>query len=691
VRNRIFKTAAESCFTDASGEVTQELLNFYETIASGGAGLVIVESPTVDYPLSMANTHGYRIDDDRFLGGLSRLAGVIHKHDCPAFIQLHHAGPWHRAEMSGMQPVSVSDTPEPELPHFSTAREISIAEIQQQVVKFADAAERAAKAGFDGVEINAAASHLLAVFLSKAWNRRRDRYGVDSLENRSRFLLEIIRAIKQRNGGDYPVTVIINGLEMGREGALTLEESSGIAQLLEVAGTDAIQVRFHVHGNLAALWPEQLLYPEPMEGLPAEMDWSRGGAGAYLPIAAAIRNAVDIPVMGVGRLDPELGERALRDGQIDLVGMTRRLVADPQLPNKVMAEREADIAPCTACLCCLDDAAINRPLRCRINGHLGARLEEVYAPAQRREHVVVVGTGPSGMEAARMAGIKGHRVTLLSRDRKLGGLMRMAAMVKGQEIEQLEEIVAYYERQLSSLGVEIKLGRAVTPQRIVELNADQLILATGGVPAVPEIPGLESCRRVIQAPKLMDIARFALGLFGPETAHRLSKIWMPVGRRVVIIGGAIHGCELAEFLVKRGRRVTLVHLGDAESLGDGMTGVMKFALFPWLAKRGVEFILGARCQRVSDRGLELTTVAGESRLLEADSFVTALPLEPDTTLLGRFQGVAGRVTRVGDCAEPGLILNAINAGAKVFESTPMRRPGEASGALGTADTGHSVG
>jgi 2,4-dienoyl-CoA reductase (NADPH2) len=270
------------------------------------------------------------------------------------------------------------------------------------------------------------------------------------------------------------------------------------------------------------------------------------------------------------------------------------------------------------------------------------------------------------MEAARMAALKGHRVTLVSRDRKLGGLMRIAAMVKGQEVEELEAIITYYRRQLAALGVTIRLGRRMTPQRVAELEPDQLILATGGVPTAPDLPGLNDCHKVVRSGELMEAARRALGFVGPETLRSLSHWWMPIGKRVVILGGAIAGCELAEFLVRRGRDVKLLHSGDLTTLGDGLTELMKRSLLPWLARRGVEVLVGARCDAISDEGLSVTTAEGESRLLAADSFVTALPLEPDTSLLDHYRGAAPVVKAVGDCVEPGLILDAVHSAAGVF-------------------------
>jgi 2,4-dienoyl-CoA reductase (NADPH2) len=264
--------------------------------------------------------------------------------------------------------------------HNDVPRALTIPEIEEIVDKFASAAVRAEKAGFQGVDINSASSHLLHNFLSPFWNRRQDAYG-GSLENRTRFVVSIIREIKKRLGQDFPVSVCINGIEIGRvmgiedDKCLTPEDSRGIARLLQEAGADAIHLRSHWLGyHVAAYLTEALFYPEPpipLKSFPKEYDWSRRGAGANVRLAAGMKKVVSIPVMVVGRLDPELGEKVLREGKADFIAMTRRLLADPELPNKIASGRIDDIAPCTACDNCLGSQ------RCQINALLGTEQNTI--------------------------------------------------------------------------------------------------------------------------------------------------------------------------------------------------------------------------------------------------------------------------------------------------------------------------
>jgi 2,4-dienoyl-CoA reductase (NADPH2) len=371
---------------------------------------------------------------------------------------------------------------------------------------------------------------------------------------------------------------------------------------------------------------------------------------------------VSIPVITVGRLDPELGEEILREGKADFIAMTRRLFADPELPNKLATGRFDDIAPCTSCTQCKNE---DGPRRCRINAALGTEGTYGIEPAEKKKRVVVVGGGPAGLEAARVAATRGHDVTLFEKSSKLGGLLPLAAMVKGLEIEDLLAIVEYLRNQITKLGVKIRLGKEATPAVIEEMKPDVLILATGGTAALPEIPGIQGSNVVSNA-DLHRMLKFFLRFFGPATLRHLTKIWMPLGKRVVIIGGGIQGCELAEFLVKRGRKVTVVDSADA--LGEGMISHLKLQLFWWFRRKGVTMMPGVKPVAVTAKGLTVLTKQGYKQTIEADSIVTALPMEPNKELLYALEGKVAEIYAIGDCGNSGLIVDAVGDGWRIAKS-----------------------
>jgi len=665
-RNRIIKTAAEThLYNEDDGYVNDACVHFYETMAKGGAGAVYVEGPAIAPPLSKIALQGLQLDDDKYIESFRRLTDAVHKHGCPTFVQLLHAGPWHQSFITGLQPVASSVPPEVEFADwgFEAPRPLTLDEIEELVDKFASAAVRAEKAGFDGVDVNAGGAHLLCTFLSGYLNRREDRYG-GGLENRARIVTDIIKEVKKRLGNGFPVGVVMNGIEVGYRGGLAeaVQEGCRLARILELAGADSLQVRSYRYGYIGSLWPEQFFYPEPFEPLPEGLDWRRRGAGAFAPLAAAIKGAVSIPVITVGRLDAELGEKILRQGKADFIGMCRRLFADPELPNKLAAGRPEDVAPCTACLFCLEQVRFHKPIRCRINASLGRVRDFALRPAPTKKRVLVVGGGPAGMEAARTAALRGHGVTLCTAEHRLGGLLPVAATVKGTGIEDLPAIVRYYGRQLHGLGVDVRLDTVVCPSFIEELEPDAVILAGGGMPAPLQIPGIDS-PIVRPAQDLHRKVKLLLRFMGPDTLNQLTRLWMPVGRRVVIVGGAMQGCELAEFLVLRGRRVTI--LEKAPQLGEGLGSESATRLFKWMHLRGVTMVPGVRAyKQITKDGIAFVDKDDNDVFLEVDTVLTALPFTPDTRLLETLTGRVPEVHAVGDCREPGLIAHAVADGAE---------------------------
>jgi 2,4-dienoyl-CoA reductase (NADPH2) len=675
-RNRLIKTGAGMfMWHEDDLHMNEAIKAMYESIARGGVGLLIVESPTVDYPLGARWRERYRIDDDKYIQGISELVEVIKKHGCPTFMQMNHDGPWQTKMPFVTEPLfpgppiaasPVSMKSDADL-HDDVPRELTIPEIEEIVDKFASAAVRAEKAGFQGVDINSASSHLLHNFLSPFWNRRQDAYG-GSLENRARFATQIIREIKKRLGQDFPVSVCINGLEIGRvvgipdEKCLTPEDSRGIARLLQEAGADAIHLRSHWLGyHVAGYLPEWLFWPEPpipLNTFPKEYDRSRRGAGANIILAEGMKKTVSIPVMVVGRLDPELGEKVLRECKADFIAMTRRLMADPELPNKLAQGRTDDIAPCMGCAGCLGTR------RCRVNALMGTE-QNTIEKAERTKKVLIVGSGPGGMEAARVAALRGHDVTLYEKSNKLGGLLPIAALVKGTEIEDLPLLVRYLKRQITKLGVMIRLGQEITPSVIEEIKPDAVILATGGAPVLPDIAGIDR-PNVISSAELHRKLKFYLRFLGPKTLRWLTKFFMPVGKRVVIIGGAIQGCELGEFLTKRGRKVTIVD--TKETLGEGLVDYQFFQLSMWFQRKGVTMISGISYEGITNEGLVIITKEGSRQIIEADSIIPALPLAPDNRLFKSLEGKVPEVYAVGDCQDGKLIADAIGAGSRVARS-----------------------
>ena len=668
-RNRIIKTAQGSSFIEPTGYVGEQAKAYYETMAKGGVGLLIVESCGVEYPLGIHHFPvQFHLDDDKYIPSYSELTRVVHKYGCPVFLQLFHSGPWNPTGLLPKRDTkSASTLTESELPGpgFAIPRGVSLSEVEDLIQMFVKASARAQKAGFDGVELNAATCHLINEFYSRIFNKRQDEYGCTTIENRSRFLNRIVSEIKKRVGNNFPVVVLLNIAEYGHEKATTLEEGVQFAKLAQEAGADAIQVRAHGYGHRGGLLqPDRLYYPEMPKPLPKDLDWSHKGVAAIIPLAQAVKKVVSVPVFAACRLDPVLGEKLLRQRDIDFVGMTRRLLADPELPNKVAAGKLEDINPCTGCLYCMDVRLHNTPIRCRINANLGREREFALKPAAKTKRVLVIGGGPAGMEAARVAALRGHKVTLCEKASKLGGLLSLAAMLKDVEVNELLALIRYLTVQMEKAGVTVKLNAAVTPSMIAGLKPDVVILAAGGIDSTMNVPGVDK-HNVVTGAKLHGQIKFYSRLFGPKTMAGLTKIWMPIGKRVAVIGGTIHGCELAEFLIKRGRKVTIIHSGT--EIGEGMTGDDQFQFMRWIAGKDASIITGATLDKITDTGLVITT-AEKEQTITVDTVAFALPLQPNTKLQKELEGKLTEIYAIGDCNEPHLIADAIASGSRIAHS-----------------------
>ena len=334
-----------------------------------------------------------------------------------------------------------------------------------------------------------------------------------------------------------------------------------------------------------------------------------------------MKKILSIPVIAVGKMDAEVGERLLKENKADFIGMTRHLLADPEYPNKLIRGKSEEIAPCTACVTCLD-RTIQMPGRCRINAAIGGKKQTVEK-AEKSKNVVIVGAGPAGMEAARVSAMRGHKVTIFEKTSRLGGQMRLASFIKGTEIENLPDMIKYYQNQMEKLGVNIVLGKEFTPVLAEKIKPDVIIVAAGGKFAVPEIEGIGK-RNVITMASLHKQVKPYLNFFGSENINKLSKVYLSLGKRVIVIGAGLHGLEAAEFLIKRCRKVTLVE--SSSQVGEEMIDIKLGLLMDWFSKKKVEIYTGVKSMRITEKGMEITTADDKNILIEADNILQDFPV-----------------------------------------------------------------
>ena len=672
LKNRMMKNGTGYFWDDPStgGFMTDQYVDYFEELAKGGLALV----STAVAPLQRGPMPGFRILGEEYVPGWQRWADAVHRHDCLAFHQLFHLGgmsPLFAVAPAGVSASSLPREASPR-PHFEVAREITAAELDDVVDLFAEAAERMARSGLDGTEINGACNHLLNSFLSRAWNKREDDYGPQTIENRTRLYVRIIREIKRRNGPEWPIIALFNGMEPDLRDGITIAESVEFAKAFEAAGADAMEIRAEYYTwtqdptrRDSTHFPDVYFYPDPPGRTDPMIEASGAGKAANVKMAGAIKQAVGVPVIVCGKMDWFTGDQAIRDGLVDVISMNRRVIADPESPRKALAGRVEDIRPCISCMTCFDRGEHFQPVACRVNPALGREREFALTTTSTPQTVLVVGGGPAGLETARVAALRGHRVVLLEKERRLGGALPIASLVKGQHREDFMALADYLAVQVRKAGVEVFFNDTATTEKVAAFRPDIVVLATGGHHQVPDIPGIDR-RSVMSSTRLHRLAKLALTVARPARLRQLSGLHLPlIGDRVVVMGARLHGLQTAEFLVHRGRSVTVVDGCSREEVGEGLVEVfLKPYLLYWLADHGVEIVTDATFERVTDDGLVVGLPEGASRTLAADTIVTALPLEPDTTLLERFAGVAPDVRMIGDAADPGLVYHAIRAGAR---------------------------
>jgi 2,4-dienoyl-CoA reductase (NADPH2) len=630
LRNRIVMPPMTTGFA-CDGFVTDKMIDYYTARAKGGVGLIIVEDCIVDTPLGI---HGYNdifIDDDKFIPDLRRLAEAIKKDGAGASIQLNFsgraAGKLHEGKLKltrGLQPVAPSAIAFP-ADGFVVPHELTVSEILAIEDKFAGAARRAQEAGFDAVSLHCSHQFLIEQFLSPLSNHRDDDYGGSS-EKRFRFLLEIIQKVRQKTDKDFPIVCRISGREEIK-GGLTPADALGIARRLEKAGVAALNVS---HGADPAA-----LSPGSVAPLTAKTKKSSRGELVYL--AAPIKQAVSTPVMTVGSIiTPQLAEEILTQGKADLICIGKGLIADPEWPVKSYDGREEEIRHCISCEYCFTSLG-GTPLECSVNPSVGKERAFSLKKASKSKNVTIIGGGPAGLEAARVAALRGHRVSLYEKDR-LGGQLNLACLLPGKDEYGL--FLDYESAQLKQLGVKI-VNTEFKPEDVAGEKTGVIIIAAGAIPGKPPLPGIEN-ENVVTA---WDVLRGEL----------------PRDKKVVVIGGGATGAETAEVLALNGNSVTIIEKAGVIAADSAAMPFHYFALLRALEVLGVKLHVETTAEVIAPPGV-LVCAHGHRFTIEADVVVIALGAEPVRKLADEMKKTGIKVYTVGDCTGVGSLAKAVKEG-----------------------------
>ena len=551
LKNRIIMAPIDTNLANEKGEVTEALLAFYQRRANGGAAMLIVENSQVDFPIGKNTDRQLSIHDDNKMKGLTNLSEAIHQGGALAALQIHHAGRETTLDVTGGHtPVAPSPIP---CAHLQTpVRELKKPEIEDIIHKFMEAAVRAKKSGFDLVEIHGAHGYLIGEFLSPHTNKRMDEYG-GNFQGRLRFARNIVVGIKETLGKDFPVSFRFSADEF-IPGGLMLTEGVRIARELEKKGVDVLHVSAGIYESL----------PKLLEPMSYAQGWR-----SYL--AAEVKKAVGIPVITVGVIrEPKFAEEILSKGMSDFIAIGRGLLADPDWPKKAAEGNISDIKRCIGCnIGCLKER-LTKAIQCSVNPETGREAIYKIIPIKKGSRMVtIVGGGPAGLEAARMAALRGFKVTLFEKNNRLGGQMCLACLPPGKD--KIRWTIEYYEHQMEKLDIDVRLSQEATVEKILGTSPHVIILAPGSFPRNP--PGGKGTK-FVSADVALSSAKF-----------------QGLGKAVVVGGGGI-GCETALFLHHRGLQVTIFE--QLDELAQDVEEITAWDLKQRIKKAKIDVMLNCR-------------------------------------------------------------------------------------------------
>jgi len=615
--NRIIMSLFPTKYATQS-KVNAKMTEFYRQRAQGGVSLIVLDCPCLDYPRAYKGPTELRFDLEEHAKTLRQLINVLHEEGSKAFMHLNY--PKER----------VYDTPvdgakkKGEVWIAPTSNAMSVDEAHEILEIMAKGALRAKEIGYDGVEIQASYGGLIAQLLSPLLNKRNDEMG-GSLENRTHFLTKLIKKVKSMAGKSFPVMVKLVCDEFV-QGGLSIDEGKEIARLVENAGADAIVANGGNKSSKYRTIPSQESPPAPL-----------------VDLAAQIKTAVSIPVVAIGKINnPRLADEIIGDQRADFIAMVRALVADPTLPKKAQSGKVDDIR---GCVCCLEDCVekgvpgIGRC--CTVNPFAG--LEHVWKilPVSEEKNILVVGGGPSGMQAAVIAKQRGHNVELWERSHELGGQARLANIAPFKE--EMSEVLRYLKHLLKKAGVKIRLEHEATDSKIIAHGADVVVIATGSHPGSLSLPGIDSAS-VIQAKKVYEKGGID-------------------GQSIVIVGGGDIGCETADWLAGEQRKVTIVEI--LPKVASKMKKIPRGRLLSRLKGKGVAIHTETEIASIREGFVQLRKKDDGDFDLKADKVILAVTPEAEYTLVDSLKGKVGNVIAIGDAASPGNIGSALRNATEV--------------------------
>lgn len=619
ILNRLMVTAMVANYCNEDGTASERYIRYHEEKAKGGWGLIVTEDYAVnEHAMGYSRIAG--LWNDQQIESHRQLTERIHKYNSKVFAQIYHAGRQSAPGVNGgVQPVAPSAIPCPWL--RTLPRELTITEIQGIVKDFGACALRARKAGFDGIEIHAGHGYLIAEFMSHYVNKRTDKYG-GCLDNRLRFIREIYEECRAQVGNDFPITIRFSADECfvgGRE----ISEARVLASMFEEMGFDALHVSSGVYGDYN-------------KGIVSPMYVEHAWVAKY---AEEIKKMVKIPVMTVNRInDPRMAENILAMGKADIIGMGRGSLADPYLPNKAKAGDLTSIRYCIGCMQgCVGKLLVGDSITCLVNPSLGREGELDYSKAENSKTVYVAGGGPGGMEAARTAAIRGHKVILFEKSSHLGGQFRSAAYPPGKG--ELATYTAWLVNELEKLDIEIRLETELTKEIVVKDKPDTVIVATGGVPSLPPIKGIDK-------PHV-------------KTAEDVLVGNVPTGDKIVVAGGGEVGGETAVHLAMQQREVTVIEM--LPKLLMEMDGVNRQYVKSLIQEYEVATHTNSKVLEITDTQVIAEGPDGQFTI-DADTVVIALGYRPSNQLAEQLVDTGCEIKVIGGAVKTSNALVASREG-----------------------------